>query len=84
VNIYECISFWQDPDNESLKIRNQQVLSACGVRCIYQILVVLVAGSVVPLLLRQRRNLRRFSKVLLADNIVYEHQLPENIAELRS
>jgi len=71
---------YAEHDNESLKTEtNKLVHAAFGVS---SDIVVLVAGSGCAAIAEAAAKISGVSKVLLADNIVYEHQLPENIAEL--
>ncbi|MFT5654284.1 MAG: electron transfer flavoprotein alpha subunit, partial [Psychromonas sp.] len=65
---------------ESLKTEtNKLVHAALGVS---SDIVVLVAGSGCAAIAEEAAKISGVSKVILADNAVYEHQLPENIAEL--
>jgi electron transfer flavoprotein alpha subunit len=71
---------YAEHDNESLKTEtNKLVHAALGVS---SDIVVLVAGSGCAAIAEAAAKISGVSKVLLADNTVYEHQLPENIAEL--
>nr|WP_297349120.1 FAD-binding protein [uncultured Glaciecola sp.] len=71
---------YAEHDNESLKTEtNKLVHAALGVSTD---IVVLVAGSGCAAIAEAAAKISGVSKVLLADNTVYEHQLPENIAEL--
>lgn len=74
------ILIYAEHDNESLKTEtNKLVHAAAGVS---SDIVVLVAGSNCAAIAEAAAKISGVSKVLLADNAVYEHQLPENIAEL--
>jgi electron transfer flavoprotein alpha subunit len=71
---------YAEHDNESLKTEtNKLVHAALGVS---SDIVVLVAGSGCTAIAEAAAKISGVSKVLFADNTVYEHQLPENIAEL--
>ncbi|MFT4731494.1 MAG: electron transfer flavoprotein alpha subunit [Gammaproteobacteria bacterium] len=71
---------YAEHDNESLKTEtNKLVHAALGVS---SDIVVLVAGSGCTSIAEAAAKISGVSKVLFADNTVYEHQLPENIAEL--
>jgi electron transfer flavoprotein alpha subunit len=71
---------YAEHDNESLKTEtNKLVHAALGVS---SDIVVLVAGSGCAAIAEAAAKISGVSKVLFADNTVYEHQLPENIAEL--
>ncbi|MFB0911864.1 MAG: FAD-binding protein [Glaciecola sp.] len=71
---------YAEHDNESLKTEtNKLVHAALGVS---SDIVVLVAGSGCAAIAEEAAKISGVSKVILADNAVYEHQLPENIAEL--
>jgi electron transfer flavoprotein alpha subunit len=71
---------YAEHDNESLKTEtNKLVHAALGVS---SDIVVLVAGSSCAKIAEAAAKISGVSKVILADNAVYEHQLPENIAEL--
>jgi electron transfer flavoprotein alpha subunit len=71
---------YAEHDNESLKTEtNKLVHAALGVS---SEIVVLVAGSGCAAIAEEAAKISGVSKVILADNAVYEHQLPENIAEL--
>ncbi|MFQ3206129.1 MAG: electron transfer flavoprotein alpha subunit [Glaciecola sp.] len=71
---------YAEHDNESLKTEtNKLVHAALGVS---SDIVVLVAGSGCAAIAEAAAKISGVSKVLLADNTVYEHQLPENIADL--
>ncbi|MFT6328711.1 MAG: electron transfer flavoprotein alpha subunit [Bermanella sp.] len=71
---------YAEHDNESLKIEtNKLVHAALGVS---SDIVVLVAGSGCAAIAEAAAKISGVCKVILADNAVYEHQLPENIADL--
>jgi electron transfer flavoprotein alpha subunit len=71
---------YAEHDNESLKTEtNKLVHAALGVS---SDIVVLVAGSGCAAIAEEAAKISGVYKVILADNAVYEHQLPENIAEL--
>jgi electron transfer flavoprotein alpha subunit len=71
---------YAEHDNESLKTEtNKLVHAALGVS---SDIVVLVAGSGCAAIAEAAAKISGVSKVLLADNTVYKHQLPENIADL--
>jgi electron transfer flavoprotein alpha subunit len=71
---------YAEHDNVSLKIEtNKLVHAALGVS---SDIVVLVAGLGCAAIAETAAKISGVSKVILADNAVYEHQLPENIADL--
>ncbi len=71
---------YAEHDNESLKTEtNKLVHAALGAS---SDIVVLVAGSGCSAVADAAAKISGVSKVILADNAVYEHQLPENIADL--
>jgi electron transfer flavoprotein alpha subunit len=71
---------YAEHDNESLKTEtNKLVHAALGASTD---IVVLVAGSGCSAIADAAAKISGVSKVLLADNEVYMHQLPENIADL--
>ncbi|GAC28095.1 electron transfer flavoprotein subunit alpha/FixB family protein [Brumicola pallidula] len=71
---------YAEHDNVSLKIEtNKLVHAALGVS---SDIIVLVAGSGCVAIAEAAAKISGVSKVILADNAVYEHQLPENIADL--
>jgi electron transfer flavoprotein alpha subunit len=71
---------YAEHDNGSLKTEtNKLVHAALGVS---SDIVVLVAGSGCTAIAEAAAKISGVTKVLFADNKVYEHQLPENIAEL--
>lgn len=71
---------YAEHDNVSLKIEtNKLVHAALGVS---SDIVVLVAGLGCVAIAETAAKISGVSKVILADNAVYEHQLPENIADL--
>jgi electron transfer flavoprotein alpha subunit len=71
---------YAEHDNESLKIEtNKLVHAALGVS---SDIVVLVAGSGCATIAEAAAKISGVCKVILADSAVYEHQLPENIADL--
>ncbi|MFT5542872.1 MAG: electron transfer flavoprotein alpha subunit [Glaciecola sp.] len=71
---------YAEHDNESLKTEtNKLVHAALGASTD---IVVLVAGSGCSAIADAAAKISGVSKVILADNEVYLHQLPENIADL--
>lgn len=71
---------YAEHDNESLKTEtNKLVHAALGAS---SDIVVLVAGSGCSAVADAAAKISGVSKVILADNAVYKHQLPENIADL--
>jgi len=71
---------YAEHDNESLKTEtNKLVHAALGAS---SDIVILVAGSGCSAVADAAAKISGVSKVILADNAVYEHQLPENIADL--
>lgn len=71
---------YAEHDNKSLKTEtNKLVHAALGAS---SDVVVLVAGSACAAIADAAAKISGVSKVILADNAVYEHQMPENIAEL--
>ena len=71
---------YAEHDNVSLKPETNKLLTAAlGAS---DDVVVLVAGSNCAAVADAAANVSGVSKVLVADNAVYEHQLPENIADL--
>ena len=71
---------YAEHDNESLKTEtNKLVHAALGAS---SEIVILVAGSGCAAVADAAAKISGVSKVILADNAVYEHQLPENIADL--
>lgn len=71
---------YAEHDNESLKTEtNKLVHAALGAS---SDIVILVAGSGCAAVADAAAKISGVSKVILADNAVYEHQLPENIADL--
>jgi len=71
---------YAEHDNVSLKIEtNKLVHAALGVS---SDIVVLVAGSGCATIAEAAAKISGVCKVILADSAVYEHQLPENIADL--
>ena len=74
------ILIYAEHDNSHLKPEtNKLVHAANGVG---GDIVVLVAGANCAGVAEQAAKISGVSKVLLADNAVFEHQMPENIAEL--
>jgi electron transfer flavoprotein alpha subunit len=74
------VLIYAEHDNESLKTEtNKLVHAALGASTD---IVVLVAGSGCSAIADAAAKISGVSKVLLADNEVYMHQLPENIADL--
>lgn len=74
------VLIYAEHDNESLKTEtNKLVHAALGAS---SDIVVLVAGSGCSAIADAAAKISGVSKVLLADNEAYMHQLPENIAEL--
>jgi electron transfer flavoprotein alpha subunit len=71
---------YAEHDNSTLKPEtNKLVTAALGAS---NDVVVLVAGSGCADVAQAAAKVSGVSKVLVADNAVYEHQLPENIADL--
>ena len=71
---------YAEHDNDSLKTEtNKLVTAALGAS---DDVVVLVAGSGCAAIGEAAAKINGVSKVLVADNEAYEHQLPENIADL--
>lgn len=71
---------YAEHDNESLKTEtNKLVHAALGAS---SEIVLLVVGSGCAAVADAAAKISGVSKVILADNAVYEHQLPENIADL--
>ena len=71
---------YAEHDNKSLKTEtNKLVHAALGAS---SDIVVLVAGSDCAAIADAAAKISGVSKVILADNAVYEHQMPENIADL--
>jgi electron transfer flavoprotein alpha subunit len=71
---------YAEHDNESLKTEtNKLVHAALGAS---SDVVVLVAGSGCSAIADEAAKISGVSKVILADNAAYEHQMPENIADL--
>lgn len=71
---------YAEHDNRTLKPEtNKLVTAALGAS---NDVVVLVAGSGCADVAQAAAKVSGVSKVLVADNAVYEHQLPENIADL--
>ena len=71
---------YAEHDNSTLKPEtNKLVTAALGAS---SDVVVLVAGSGCADVAQAAAKVAGVSKVLVADNAVYEHQLPENIADL--
>lgn len=71
---------YAEHDNETLKTEtNKLVHAALGAS---SDIVILVAGSGCSAVADAAAKISGVSKVILADNAVYEHQLPENIADL--
>jgi electron transfer flavoprotein alpha subunit len=71
---------YAEHDNNSLKTEtNKLVHAALGAS---SDVTVLVAGSDCAAIADAAAKISGVSKVLLADNAAYEHQMPENIAEL--
>ena len=69
-----------DHDNSELKAATRVALAAAA--AIGGDVDVLVAGSGVDGVASQAASVAGVNKVLVADNAVYEHQLPENVALL--
>ena len=71
---------YAEHDNDSLKTEtNKLVTAALGAS---DNVVVLVAGAGCAAIGEAAAKINGVSKVLVADNEAYEHQLPENIADL--
>ncbi|MBF7072751.1 electron transfer flavoprotein subunit alpha/FixB family protein [Glaciecola sp. MH2013] len=71
---------YAEHDNESLKSEtNKLITAALGAS---DDVVVLVAGANCDSVAQAASKVSGVSKVLVADNVAYEHQLPENLAEL--
>lgn len=71
---------YAEHDNEQLKPETNKLVHAA--LNIGSDIVVLVAGHNCASVVAQAQKITGVSKVLVADNAEYEHQMPENIAEL--
>ncbi len=74
------ILVYAEHDNAHLKSETNKLVHA--VSAIGDSITVLVAGKGVDDIAQQVAKISGVDKVLVADNAEYEHQLPENIAEL--
>lgn len=74
------ILVYAEHDNETLKTETNKLIHAAGAAG--GDITLLVAGSNCGAVAEQGAKINGVSRVLVADNAVYEHQLPENIADL--
>ena len=74
------ILIYAEHDNASLKPETNKLVHAAG--AVGGDIVILVAGSNCGGVAEQAAKINGVSKVLLADNAAFEHQMPENIADL--
>lgn len=71
---------YAEHDNEVLKSETNKLITAA--KAVGADITVLVAGQQCEAVAEAASKLAGISKVLLANNAVYGHQMPENIAEL--
>jgi electron transfer flavoprotein alpha subunit len=74
------ILVYAEHDNETLKPETNKLVHAAS--AVGGDIIILVAGSACANVAEQAAKVDGVAKVLVADNAAYEHQLPENIAEL--
>lgn len=74
------ILIYAEHDNEQLKPETNKLVHAAG--AVGGDITVLVAGSNCASVAEQASKVDGVSKVLVADDAAYTHQLPENIADL--
>lgn len=74
------ILIYAEHDNTSLKTETNKLVHAAGAAG--GEITVLVVGANCAAVADAAAKITGVSKVLLADNAAYEHQLPENVAEL--
>ncbi|MDT0594380.1 electron transfer flavoprotein subunit alpha/FixB family protein [Glaciecola petra] len=74
------ILVYAEHDNETLKTETNKLVHAASAAG--DDITLLVAGSNCATVAENGAKITGVSKVLVADNSVYEHQLPENIADL--
>jgi len=74
------ILVYAEHDNETLKSETNKLVHAAS--AVGSDITLLVAGANCADVAKQAAKIDGVGKVLLADNAAYEHQLPENIAEL--
>lgn len=74
------ILVYAEHDNESLKPETNKLVHAAGAAG--GDITVLVVGANCAAIAQAASKVTGVSKVLLADNAAYEHQLPENVADL--
>lgn len=75
-----AVLVYAEHDNQQLKTETHKLVNAA--LKMGSDVTILVAGSNCADVAAQASKIEGISKVLLADNAVYEHQLAENIAEL--
>lgn len=74
------ILIYAEHDNETLKTETNKLVHAASAAG--EQITLLVAGLNCGAVAEQGAKISGVSKVLVADNVAYEHQLPENIADL--
>lgn len=74
------ILVYAEHDNETLKTETNKLVHAAGAAG--NDITLLVAGSNCSAVAQQGAKINGVGRVLVADNPVYKHQLPENIADL--
>jgi len=74
------ILVYAEHDNKTLKTETNKLVHSAG--SVGGDITILVAGANCADVAQQAAKIEGVSKVLVADNAVYEHQLPENIADL--